>query len=245
MRSKFIYSTVVAAVALSMTAFAQTNTAAAPAPGGGATAPAPTGAAPTRVGVIYLQKVIALTNDGKKQFDALQKKYETKQAEIQKQASELQELQKQLQTQGDKMNDDARNALLKNIDQKQRSAQQNYDSARADYQSDENEVAGGILKKLEPIIVKYGQDNGFAVILDVNPQTTPVLWAAQSVDISDAIITAYNAQSPTAAPPPSTTRPTPRPPAPTTTTPKPPAAGSTTPKGPAAGTGSTTPKQPQ
>lgn len=223
MRSALIRLVLVTAVVVSATAFAQTSTA--PSPGGGAAA---AGQAPTKVGVINIDRIIQETNDGKRQFDALQKKYEAKDAELKKLATDLQNMQKEFQAQGEKLNDDERNRRAKEIDQKQRTLQQNVDSARADFQADENEIAQGILKKLEPVVKKYATDNGYAIILDASRQTT---WAAPQADISEAIIAAYNASNPGAAPPPSAPRPTSRPPGTTgsTTQPKPPAAG-TTPK---------------
>jgi len=61
------------------------------------------------------------------------------------------------------------------------------------------------------------------VILDVSSQQSPVLWAAQTTDVTQEIVTAYNAQSSVAPPaaggaaklPSSSSRPSaPKPPAP-------------------------------
>ena len=222
MRS-LIRITLIAALSLPLAAFGQTTSASGATPGGGS-APAPAGPVPTKVGVMNIDRIIEETNDGKRDFADLQKKYEAKDTELKNAAGELQTLQKQMETQGPKMNEDARVALQKQIDQKQRALQQNVDSARADFQADQNEVAQRILKKLEPVVKKYAVDNGYAIILDASRQTT---WAAPQADISDAIIAAYNAANPGAAPPPSTVRPS-RPPASgTTTQPRPPAAGTT------------------
>src|SRR5438270_10659244 len=98
------------AALLSLSAFAQTQTAAnGPAPGGGATTTAaPTGPAPTKIGLIAMRDVVLSTNDGKRQFDALTKKYEPKDAELRKAAQEVEALQNQYKAQADKMNEDSR-----------------------------------------------------------------------------------------------------------------------------------------
>jgi outer membrane protein len=55
--------------------------------------------------------------------------------------------------------------------------------------------------KMQKIMENYAKTNGYAVILDVsNPQTTPVLYAAETTNITKDLIDAYNAQSPVAAP---------------------------------------------
>ena len=80
------------------------------------------------------------------------------------------------------------------------------------------------------MIVKYAQENGFGMVVDTTkpwPQS-PVLWYdGDKVDITKAIIDAYNVQSGVPAPAATTAKPAgPRP-----TTPKPTApAAPTTPK---------------
>jgi outer membrane protein len=232
MKSTFTRTAIVLAALLSISAFAQTQTASSAAPGGGAAAttnPAPTGPVPTKIGLIGMRDVILSINDGKRQFDTLNRKYEAKDAELRKSATELQTLQESLKNQGPKMNEEARNALIKQIDQKQRALQANSDAAKADYQSDLNDVVNSILKKLGPVVEKYAKDNGYAVIFDVNPldgnqQVSPVLWGADTANITQTIIDAYNAQAGSA-------------PAPSSSAPKPPA---TRPSGTGT-TGTTTP----
>jgi outer membrane protein len=74
------------------------------------------------------------------------------------------------------------------------------------------------------MIVKYAQDNGFGMIVDTTkpwPQS-PVLWYGETVDITKAIVDAYNAQSGVPAPASSGTTPKPAArPAATGTAPKP------------------------
>jgi outer membrane protein len=79
-------------------------------------------------------------------------------------------------------------------------------------------------------MTQYAQQNGYTLILDAGSQQqqqSPILWAAESTNISEAVLQAYNKQSGVAAPPPGTarppaasTRPTPRTTTPRTTTPQ-------------------------
>jgi outer membrane protein len=119
-------------------------------------------------------------------------------------------LKKQLSTQGDKLNEDARGTLVKQIEEKQKKLERSVQDARDDAQSQQNEIAQRILQKMAPIIVKYAGDKGFGLIMDTSnpwPQG-PVLWAGPSVDITKAIVDSYNTQSGVVAPiRPTTTRP--------------------------------------
>lgn len=204
MKSMFSGIALAAAAALSLAAFAQDGAAAskpnsaAPASDTPAAANLP---APTRVGIIDIQGAIQACNEGQKEIEALNKKYEPKQQELAKMNTDIQSLQGQLKTQGDKMNDDARTQLAKQIDQKQRALQQGAESAQADYQAEANDIGTKIGKKMMVVLDKYAKENGYIVILNVSDQQTPVLWAnAQAADLTPRIIELYNKESGVAPP---------------------------------------------
>jgi outer membrane protein len=139
-------------------------------------------------------------------------------------------LQKQLQTQGDKLNEEARATLVKQIETKKKAFDRSVQDAQEEAGNQQNDIAQRILQKMAPMIVKYAQENGFGMVVDTTkpwPQS-PVLWYdGDKVDITKAIIDAYNVQSGVPAPAATTAKPAgPRP-----TTPKPTApAAPTTPK---------------
>lgn len=210
MTSKLARFVLATAFVLSVTALAQTGSAAAPLPAApSAAAPPPTSAGGTRVGTINIQEAIVATNEGQRDFEALNKKFEPKRTELKALSDEVDNLKKQLNTQGDKMNDDARGSLVKQIEQKQKALTRSSEDAQNDYQSQQGEVAQRILQKMAPMLVKYAGDNGYGVIIDTsNPWPNgPVLWAGASVDITKVLVDVYNAQSPVAPPPPAAPKP--------------------------------------
>jgi outer membrane protein len=156
--------------------------------------------APTKIGIINIQGAIAQTNEGQRDYQALEKKFEPKRNELQSAQAELENLKKQLSTQGDKLNDAARADLERNIANKTKSMQRNYEDAEADYRSQANEIINRIGQKMVEIINKYTVENGYAVILDVSAETSPVVSANPSTNITEPIIAAYNAQSNVPAP---------------------------------------------
>ncbi len=212
MRRKLIGIFIAAALVASLSAFAQGTAAASPAATGAATSSASV-AGPVKVGVINIQQVIVSTNEGKREFDALNKKFEPKQTELQNLQKEVQTLQSQLQTQGDKMNEDARATLVKQIESRQKVLQRNADDAQAEFNAQQGEVAQKILAKLGPVVDKFAKDNGYGILIDdSNPWPQgQVLWAMPSVDVSAAVIEAYNAQAGIAAPAPRPSASAPRP----------------------------------
>lgn len=223
MNRTFTGFTLVAALLVCGAAFAQTQTASNAAPAPAASSPSAPVAAPSKVGIIRIQDAIISTNEGKRDFDALGKKFEPKQSELQKAQQKIEEDRKQLQAQGDKMNDEARAKLQKQIEIAAREFQHNMETAQQDFQGEQNELANKIGQKLMQVLDKYAKDNGYAVILDVSSPQSPVLWAnLASVDVTDAIVNLYNAQSGVPAPAPAAAAPrpaAPRPAAPATANP--------------------------
>ena len=202
MISKFVRFIVATAFAVATVAMAQTPSASAPLPSAPSAGPAATSTGGTRIGTINLEQAIFATNEGQRDFEALSKKLEPKQTELKGINDEVDGLKKQLNTQGDKMNDQARATLVKQIETKQKSLDRQVQDAREDAQGQQNEIAQRILQKLAPMLVTYAQDNGFGVILDTsNPWPNgPVVWAGQSVDMTKAIVDGYNAKSGVPAP---------------------------------------------
>jgi len=206
MTSKFTRLLLAMAFVISVGALAQTGSAAA-APAAAApasAAPAVTGTG-TKVGTISMEQAIFATNEGRRDFEALGKKLEPKQNELKGQNDEIDALKKQLSAQQDKLNEDARANLVKQIETKQKSLDRQLQDAREDAQNQQNEIAQRILQKLGPVLIKYASENGFGVIIDTSqpwPQS-PVVWWGEAVDVTKPVVDVYNAQSPVPAPPPS------------------------------------------
>ena len=182
------------AAILSVGALAQTGAAATPAPS------VPAASGPLKIGIINMQQAILASNEGRKEFESLQKKFEPKQSELKNMNDEVEGLKKQLNTQGDKLNDEARTNLVKSIETKQKSLQRSLEDAQGDFQAQQNDILNRIGQKMMEVLDKYAKENGYTMILDVSNPQSPVLWAGASSDVTKAIVDAYNTQSGVAAP---------------------------------------------
>jgi len=226
--ARFLMCTV---FALSVAALAQNaQLPAAPSAAANNAAAPVTNAIGTKVGTINVEQAIFATNEGQRDFETLSKKLEPKQTELKGQNDEVEALKKQLNTQGEKLNDDSRATLVKQIEQKQKSLERQVQDARDDAQSQQNEIAQRILQKIGPMLVKYAAENGYGVLIDTsNPWPNgPVMWSGPAVDITKPVVDLYNAQSGVAAP---AARPAaPRPTTPSATKPAPKAPATTQPK---------------
>jgi len=194
-----IFSTIGLALVLSAVSFTQTSTAATAADTNNATA-ASNVAMPTKIGIINIQGAIVSTNEGQRDFDALQKKFEPKQVELKSANDEIEGLKKQLATAEGKLSDDERGKRVQSIESKQKTLQRSFEDAQNEFQQQQNEVAQRIGTKLMEVLDKYAKANNLAMVIDVSSQGSPVLWASQAVDITKPVIDAYNAQSGVPAP---------------------------------------------
>jgi outer membrane protein len=203
MKRTFI-ATAMLAVVFTISALAQTGS---PTPGGAAPAASPTATSVTpssgiKVGTIDMQGAIAATNEGARDFEALNKKFEPRRNELQNLNTEIENLQKQLNTQGDKMNEEARANLVKSIEGKKKSLQRSMEDAQTEYQQQGSEIAQRLVQKLAPVIEKYVRANGYGLLLDSSGQWPqgPIVMTSAQMDITKAIVDAYNAQSGVAPP---------------------------------------------
>ena len=158
------------------------------------------GANTNKVGIVNIQSAIITSNEGQRDFQELQKKFDPKRQELESLNTEIQDLQKKFSTQGDKLSDEARGTMLKDIDSKKKQLQRNYEDANTDVQQQQNEIANRIGQKMIQVLDKYAKEHGYSVILDVSGQQSPVLWATSSIDITKELVDAYNASSGVAAP---------------------------------------------
>src|SRR6266478_9938033 len=123
MTSQFVRFFMPAVLAVSVATLAQNAglPAAPSAAANNAAAPVVTNATGTRLGTINVEQAIFATNEGQRDFEALSKKLEPKQTELKNQNDEVESLKKQLSAQTDKLNDESRATLVKQIEQKQKS----------------------------------------------------------------------------------------------------------------------------
>jgi len=211
------------------TAAGVAQTTGAPAPATTTPAAAPAAAAPqaipAKIALVAFEQAVFATNEGQKAVQDVQKKYEPKKAQIDALAAEVDSLKKQLQSAPATMSDDERASRLKAIDTKEKQLNRDAEDATNAYNADLQEAFGKVAQKVSVTLKNFVAQNGFTLLLDVsNQQNNIIMWAVPSTDVTQAVVTAYNASSGVAAPPPaapSAARPRPAPSAPKATTPAP------------------------
>jgi outer membrane protein len=192
-----------------------------------APAPVTPQAIPAKIALVAFEQAVFATNEGQKAVQDIQTKYKPKKDQIETLSHEVDALKKQLQGAPATLTDAERAAKMKEIDAKEKRLNHDAEDAQTAYNTDLQEVYGKVAAKVSVTLKKYVSDNGFTLLLDVSSQQSNVMWANQSTDVTQAVVTAYNTSSGVAAPVPSApsapapAAARPRPSTPSTTTPKP------------------------
>ena len=182
-------------------------------------------AIPAKIALVAFEQAVFSTNEGQRAVLEVQKKYEPQKTKIDTLSNEIDGLKKQLGSLPATATAEDRASKQRVIDTKDKELQREAEDAQASYNAELQEAYGKVAAKVSVKLKNYVSQNGFTLLLDVSNQSSAVMWALPSTDVTDAVIQAYNTSSGVAAPPPaapSANRPsggtntTPRP-----TTPKP------------------------
>jgi len=149
----------------------------------------------TKVGVISVQGAIVGTHDGQKASQELETKFNRKKKEFDTRQSEIGQLQDQYNKGGSVMNDDKRNQLAREIDEKKKRLERDMTDANEELQGEQQKVLQGLGQRMMAVIEKYAKDHGYTMILDVSNPNTPVLYASSGIDITQDIVQLYDKTS--------------------------------------------------
>jgi outer membrane protein len=155
-----------------------------------------------KIGLLNVLKAISECTEGKLALGEFQKKVDAMREELEKKNNEIQELQKQLQSQARTLNDESRAALTKSIDSKTTELQRSQDDAQKEFGQMQNEILGRIGNRVGPLVQQYAKENSFTLIVDSSNQNSQVIYFDPAIDITEVIIKRADAAQPAAAVPP-------------------------------------------
>jgi outer membrane protein len=153
-------------------------------------------AAPGKVGVINVQVAITSTAEGKQAAAELQSKFAPRQAELETMRKQMDDLQTRLRTGQTTLSDDEKARLAREGEQLNRGYQRKQQEAQDDFNEEQQEVVNRIGRKMVAILDKYSKENSYAVVLDTSAQQTPVVYAANQIDVTQDIIRLFDESNP-------------------------------------------------
>ena len=156
-------------------------------------APAQEGA--SKVGIIHIQNALLSTAEGQQAAKELQEKFEPTRKHLEGLRDEINSLQAELSRGSNTMGEERRRQLARDIDEKTRALNRTTEDAQLEFQQEQDKVLQELGNKMMAVIGRYSRDNGFSLILDVSNPQTPVLYADNSIDITQDIIQLYDAEA--------------------------------------------------
>jgi outer membrane protein len=146
----------------------------------------------TKVAIVSLQGAIAGTKDGQKAAQELDKKVAPKQKEFATRQAEISQLQEQYSKGGAVMAEDRRNQAAREIEEKKKRLERDVQDAEEEVRNEQEKIVQSLGQRMTAMIEKYAKDNGYTLVVDVSNPNTDVLYAAQSFDITQSVITLYD-----------------------------------------------------
>ncbi|HVC46368.1 MAG TPA: OmpH family outer membrane protein [Terracidiphilus sp.] len=170
---------------------------------------APAHSGPVKIAVISFQNAVTQTNEFKRNFADVQKKFDPKRAQLNAMKTEVDTLTKQLNAQSATLSDAERATRTRVLDEKRRDLQRTAQDDQTDFQQQLQDTFNGVATKVAATMTDYAKKHDYDLVLDVSAQATPVLYSNPQVDITKAVVEEYNVHSGIPAPP--VSAPTPKP----------------------------------
>lgn len=152
---------------------------------------------PAKIAFMDLQRAIAETDEGKRDYAEVQKFVDAKNQELRALQKESQALQNQLQVQADKLTDEARADLEYQVQVKDTALQRFQQDTQLEIDNRRVKVTNRIGTKMLPIIEQISRLKGLSAVFYFNPARDG--WVDPQLNITAEIVAAYNKAHPLGA----------------------------------------------
>jgi outer membrane protein len=166
-----------------------------------ATAPAE----PIRMAWINLDQAIFNVDEGKREFGRGQKYADQENVKIQDMQKGIESIASQLKDHGDKLTDDARAAIERQLEKRRIELQRFSQDTQKDIEYVRAHTSKRIKRKMLPVIEKISKERGYNAVLILNPSRD--LYVDPTLIITYDVIRSYNQMYPGAAAKPATPAP--------------------------------------
>ena len=144
----------------------------------------------TTLGLIDVQKVIVSVSEGKKVMKQLEKEFNKKKSELQKEEEGIKKLQADYQKQSLVLSDDAKQKKQREIQESIMQLQQKTMGYQKEIQEMERKLKQPIVEKIEKIVEEVSKAEGVAMTFEAG--ASPVLYAESKKDLTEQVIKAYD-----------------------------------------------------
>jgi outer membrane protein len=149
--------------------------------------------AQVKIGVVDLQRAINETEDGRQAKRRLKKLFDERQKSLDAKQQQLKAQKESLERQQDVLSEDALRKKAEKFQTEVMELQQEYMQYQQELSAKEQELTSVILEKMQGILRRIGQTDGYTLIIEANEGG--VVWVPGNLDLTDVLIQRYNKQA--------------------------------------------------
>lgn len=154
--------------------------------------PALAQSAPTRVGYVDVQRILARSSAGVAARERLEKEKGGLQKEIDAKRAEIEKLRDEIEKKGTLLSADARREKQETLERRVRDLRRLADDYQKELEMKEAGLLQKVLQDLSGIIDRIGKQKGYHIILD---RRVGVIYGSPEADLTDEIIKAYDQET--------------------------------------------------
>jgi outer membrane protein len=143
-----------------------------------------------KIGFVDLQRALNESEAGKKAKKEFQEKVNKLQKKLARMQGEIKRLQNELEKQGMLLSDQAKEEKEREYKRRLKDFQRLYKDSQEELQAKDAELTKKIIKELQKVIIQYGKDKGYSLILEKSESS--ILYGDRDIDITNEIIRIYN-----------------------------------------------------
>jgi outer membrane protein len=147
-------------------------------------------AAPARVAVIDVQKVLTTSNAGKAAYERLKKLQDDRMARAQKMQEDMNALNNDINTKKLSLSEERLTDLQKQLADKQVALQRFGQDADKEITEARDKALQELEGKIKPVIDSLGKEMGLAAIF--NKFESGLVYASDAIDITDTVVKRFN-----------------------------------------------------
>ncbi|HKN19594.1 MAG TPA: OmpH family outer membrane protein [Dissulfurispiraceae bacterium] len=145
-------------------------------------------AADMKLGFVDIDRAANDSEEGKKAVIGLKDFMSSRQSTISERGKDIEKMKSDLDKQGAIMSPDAKKAKIEEVERSEREFQRMVSDANQEFEKKRRELTESVYKEIIDIVVKFGQEEKYTVILPVQS----LLYSDKALDITDIIIKKFN-----------------------------------------------------
>ena len=145
-----------------------------------------------KIAILNVRQAIVATSEGKQASAELQSQFAPRQNELEALNKQINDLRQQMAANSSTWSDEQKalaqakgQRLAQQLDRKQNEMQEDVNAAQSD-------VVDRIGRKMMDVLDRYARESGFVAVFDSSAQSSPIIYAANSIDVTQEIIRLYD-----------------------------------------------------